>query len=162
MHSVVKDNLESYLDGSALPSIRRGMEAHLNTCSSCRKEMEEARMTNEWMRALVTELVMPAPGFYARVRARIQSEGSQIWPFWQLVPAFSRQMGFAVAMMLILLSSYFFAVQITHPSRSPESDFARLDRVIHREAPAMTADTHANRERAMQAIVAPLSRAEGD
>ncbi|MGH8247219.1 MAG: zf-HC2 domain-containing protein, partial [Gammaproteobacteria bacterium] len=40
MHSAIKQNLESYLDGSALPSVRREMDAHLHACSSCRKELE--------------------------------------------------------------------------------------------------------------------------
>ncbi len=163
MHPVVRNYLEAHLDGSLLPPARRELESHLRDCATCRKDVEEARLTNEWMQALVTELMMPAPGFYARVRARVESEGSQVWPFWQLMPVFSRQLGFALFATLMLLSGYFFTLRITEDQAHNTVAELMLDApAIRTEAPALTAaDAHSNRQRVMLALIAP-AKAEGD
>ena len=123
--------------------------------------MAEAKLTNEWMDALVTELMMPAPGFYARVRSRIQSEGRQVWPFWQLVPAFGRQMAYALGMMILAASGYLVSVRMAE-ERSTVASLALESPAIHSEAPNFTTDEHVNRERVMMALITQARSAEGD
>ncbi len=161
MHKEVRTHLEACLDRSLPPSAQRGVENHLRSCPECRQEMEDARLTSEWMQALVTGPMIPAPGFYERVRARIKAEGKPVWPFWQLWPAFSRQLGFAVFTLALLLGSYFFTLRLTEQGGAAAELMLEAP-VIRTETPALTADTHTNRERVMLAIVAPLGRVEGD
>ncbi len=161
MHREVRDHLESLLDGNLLPAGRRELESHLRDCAGCRKQVEEAGLTSRWMRTLVSEPVMPAPGFYARVRARVDAERSQVWPFWQLMPAFSQQFAYALAMMLFLASSYFFTLRLTE-NQANIAEIMLDAPAIRTEAPPLTSDTHSNRERVMVALMAPLGRVEGD
>lgn len=162
MHKIVQKHLEATLDGSLLPVDRRELEAHLERCLDCRQELAEMRQTREWMQALVArEMLAPAPGFYARVRARVEAEAGQVWPFWQLLPVFSRQLGFAVMTLLLLVGVYLVTVQVTEQGTTTAELMLEAP-VIRTETPALTADAHGNRERVMMAIVAPLGRAEGD
>lgn len=162
MHSEVRDNLEAYLDGSLMPIKRMEVEAHLRSCEGCRKEIEEAKLTDEWVKALVTELVMPAPGFYARVRARVQAEGRQVWPFWQMVPTFGRQLGYAVAMTLLVATGYLFSIRLTEDRSVLEALMLEAP-AIHSEAPLFkSGEVHANRERVMVALIAPLTNVDAD
>ncbi len=162
MHKVVRTYLEASLDGSLLPSARRELEAHLEACPSCRLELEALGQTRQWMRALVTkELVAPTPGFYARVQARVEAEKSQIWPFWQLFPAFTQQLGLAVMALLLLLSTYF--VTFSRTERGTATAALMQDApIIHAETPALTADSHVNRERVLLAILTPAGRQHGE
>lgn len=163
MHNVVQNHLEAYLDGSLLRVERRELDAHLESCGACRQELAEMRQTREWMQALVArEMLAPAPGFYARVRARVEAEAGQVWPFWQLFPAFGRQLRFAALTLLLLVGAYLFTVQQTEQGISAAELMLLEAPVIRTETPALTADHHANRERVMMAIVAPMGRAEGD
>lgn len=139
------------MDGTARPAAQREAEDHLENCPACRKEMQEVQLTRKWMEALVTEPLVPSPGFYARVRARVEA-GSRVWPFWQLLPAFSRQLSFAVVTLLLLLSSYFLTLNMTERPRYTSADLFDVP-VIRTEAPVFNADTHTNRERVMYAIV---------
>ena len=162
MHKVVRTYLEASLDGSLLPSACRELEAHLEACPSCRLEMEELRQTRQWMKALVTkELVAPAPGFYARVQARVEAEKSQVWPFWQLFPVFTQQLGFAVIALLLLLSTYFVTLSQTERGTAM-AELMQDASVIHTGTPALTADPHLNRERVLLAILAPAGRQQGE
>ena len=162
MHSVVRSHLESYLDGSLRPASRAGLEAHLRGCDGCQKELEEARTTKEWMQTLVAEPGLPLPGFYQRVRARVQAEAGQVWPFWQLMPAFGQQLGYAVAMTLLLAASYLFTVRLTE-SQSTVAELMLDAPTMRTEAPALTAaDSQKNRQRVMRALIAPASKVEGD
>ena len=161
MHKVVQIHLEASLDGSLLPSARRELEAHLEACPSCRQQLEGLRQTREWMKALVTkELLAPAPGFYARVRSRVE-EQSQAWPFWQLFPAFSRQLTVAVMMLLLLLGTYFVTLWQTERG-SAIAELIPQAPIIYAETPALTANSHVNRERVLLAIVSPAARLQGE
>ena len=162
MHSVVRNHLESYLDGTLLPVMRREVDAHIRECAECRQEVEEGKLTNEWMQALVTELMMPAPGFYARVRSRIEAEGSQIWPFWQLMPVFSRQLSFAVMTMLLLLGGFLFTLRVTEDRPSTVA-LVQDAPIIRAETPVLNAsDAQSNRQRVMVALVGARTAVEGD
>lgn len=160
MHRVVRHHLESCLDRSVLPASRREVEAHLENCPACRQELEEARLTHEWMESLVSESLDAAPGFYQRVRSRVEAEGNKVWPFWQLLPAFSRQLSFAMVTLLLLLSGYFVTLSMTERRGGTSAELLDVPG-IRLETPVLNADTHVNRERVMFAIMAPLG-VEGD
>lgn len=162
MHRVVQDHIEAYLDGNLLPVVRRELEGHLNECPSCREQMEEVRQTHRWMRVLIQEEpVMPAPGFYARVRLRVEAETTRrSLPFWQLFPAFGRQLGFAMMLLAVLLGACFFTLR--HTERKTMADLIPDAPAIRTETPTLTSDNNANRERVMRAIVTPLGSMEGD
>ncbi len=162
MHNLVRTYLEASLDGSLLPSACRELEAHLEACPGCRRELEELRQTRQWMKALVTkELVAPAPGFYARVQARVDAEKSQVWPIWQLFPVFTQQLGFALITLLLLLSTYFVALRQTERGTAT-AQLMQDAPMIHAETPALTADAHVNRERVLMAILTPEARPQGE
>lgn len=165
MHRVVETRLESYLDGSLLPAGRREVDSHLEGCSACRQELAELLETHEWMQVLVTnEPLAPAPGFYNRVRSRIETERMRpAWPFWQLFPALGRQLAFAMIVLTILLGAY--AVALNHTERGRGNDAAEIaleSPVMRAETPTLTGDSYANRERVMRAIVTPVSATQGD
>ncbi len=164
MHKVVQSQIEAYLDGTLLPLERREVESHLRGCAECRREMEAVEQTRGWLRLLVLEEPQaPAPGFYARVRQRVESEEARrAWPFWQLFPGptVTRQLAYALIMLLVLLGSYVFTLEQTEPVPAVE---VMLDApVIRAETPPLTSDTQANRERVMRAIVLPLGSTAGD
>ena len=168
MHKVVENHLEAYLDGSLLPAAKREVESHLDGCRACRQEIQEFHEAEGLMRLLVLDQpVAPAPGFYQRVRGRVEEEAARraVWPFWQLfpVPSVSRQFGYALTMLVLLLGTYFFTLQhaeLTAPT-AMRAEILLEPPVIQNETPRLTADAHTNRERVMRAIVLPIS-AEGD
>jgi predicted anti-sigma-YlaC factor YlaD len=162
MHRVIQNHLEAYLDGALMPVYRRDVDAHLKECRSCREEVDDLRQTHEWMRVLVLEQPeSPAPGFYARIRMRVEAEADRrAWPFWQLLPAFSRQLGYAVMILVLLLGTYLFSFH--RVERRAAEQFIADAPAIRTETPTLTSDNHVNRERVMRAIVAPLGSVEGD
>ena len=158
MHNVVRTYLEASLDGTLLPPAHRELEAHLEACLGCRREVEELRQTRQWMKALVTkEMVAPTPGFYARVQARVEAQKSQVWPFWQLFPTFNQQLGFALMTLLLLLSTYFVTLRQTERGTAT-AELMQDASVIYTETPALTADPHLNRERVLLALLTPAAR----
>lgn len=163
MHRVVKNNLESYVDGTLLPVRRREVESHLDGCRLCRGEVDELRLTREWMRALKPdETLSPAPGFYNRVRLRIvegEEAARRAWPFWQLLPAFGRQLAYAVVALAMLVGAYVVTFQRTEQQAASQ---VVVNTLVRTDAPVFTSDNQANREHAMQAIVTPVSAVEGD
>ncbi len=149
MHSILTNNLENYLDGHLPPAVQRSLEDHLSGCDGCRQAVEEARETSRWLRELATtDGPTPPPGFYLKVRERIES--ARGFSFWGvLIPAF-RQLAFVALMLVALLASYYLSLSSTQYGATPVL-------VVHprleRETPAMQADDHANREHVMMALV---------
>ena len=148
--------------GVCCPRPAGSWRPHLEACPGCRRELEELRQTRQWMKVLVTkELVAPAPGFYARVQARVDAEKSQVWPIWQLFPVFTQQLGFALITLLLLLSTYFVALRQTERGTAT-AELMQNAPMIHAETPVLTADAHVNRERVLMAILTPEARPQGE
>lgn len=169
MHKAVQIHIEGYLDGKLLPATRCEVESHLNACPSCKREVAEVRETHQWMQLLVAESaaadLAPAPGFYARVCARVEAEQASRVSIWgTLFPVFSRQLRVAaVALALILMGFLITISQTEKPAPQLTADEMIMEApAIRAETPALTADTHSNRENVMRAIVAPVSSVEGD
>jgi anti-sigma factor RsiW len=122
----------AYFDGKANPSERREVEAHLASCSACRRRAEEYRAM--WDVLDEVPQILPSPSFDAALRARVAAEpprGRWLW----LLP--SPRLAFAVSMLLLLsvwISSRPVAVApntVTPPSTAVqaggEADFRMIN-----------------------------------
>ncbi len=105
MHEPVVDGLEEYLAGSARGARLAAIEQHLASCQSCRSAVEQMRAHQQLFRELRSPAQLgPAPGFYARVRQRIDARrAASIWSIF-LQPAFSRRLSYASLALLVVLS----------------------------------------------------------
>lgn len=106
MHEPVVDGLEEYLAGSATEQRLAIIEQHLAACAECRRELAAMRSQQALLRELrLPEPASPAPGFCARVMARIEARrAASIWSVF-LEPAFGRRLGYAALALLVVLSA---------------------------------------------------------
>src|SRR5580658_8204069 len=73
MHSVVMESLEEFLAGTLEPAERQAMERHLSDCGQCREEVHGMQAVSLLFSSFRTEEALdPAPGFYARVKQRVE------------------------------------------------------------------------------------------
>lgn len=104
MHEPVVDGLEEYLAGTLGGGRLAALEKHLAACPGCARQVNRMRS----QRSLLQELragqdVGPAPGFYARVMARIEAQRAfSLWSVF-LEPAFGRRLGYAAVALLGVL-----------------------------------------------------------
>ena len=71
----IEDQLPGMIDG-ALPDMeKKRIEAHMETCVSCRKALADLRMSDERLKSL--EEVEPPPWLKTRVMARVREEAGQ-------------------------------------------------------------------------------------
>jgi len=130
MHSVVMEHLEEYLAGALNPAAQREIEAHLNTCESCREEVQGMQEVGQLFRSLQTEpeeAPTPSLGFYARV---LQTARSQSAPgfasLFALDFAFGRRLVFASLLTLAVLGSYLVSRETDYNAGpSPEAVMAQ-------------------------------------
>ena len=98
MHAVVMESLEEYLSGTLKPAALRDIEAHLNTCETCRQEVAGMQEVSQWFSVLKAEgELAPAPGFYARVMHQVGDRRAvpSFAGFFALDFAFGRRLVFA-------------------------------------------------------------------
>src|SRR5260370_12986558 len=75
MHQPIKDNLEEYLKGSA-QQVPQAFHAHLVACEESSSELRLLETQANMLRALRSVADgAPHPGFYARVRQRVEEQG---------------------------------------------------------------------------------------
>jgi len=106
MHRSIKALLEEYLGGTVDAAGRREMERHLSACESCRREVEGMRGMARLLQVLRPGAEeAPAPGFYARVLERIESQ--RVASIWELLmePVFARRIAYASLMLILLFSA---------------------------------------------------------
>lgn len=154
MHRLIQDHLEEVLAESNGED-RGARAAHLAECSECREEIAVLREHATMLRALrppktaSDELLVPRPGFYARVMERIEAQ--RPIDIWQLFfdSAFGRRiaivsMAMALLFSLYLVSSERLAPPVTisiedHPGMTlskagmPDKDTVLVDLVTYRE-----------------------------
>jgi len=106
MHQPIRDNLEDYLKGS-IQQVPQAFHAHLVACEECASELRLLETQANMLRSLRSvEDVGPSPGFYARVRERIEDQGkASIWSVF-LQPSFGRRLAIASATLVVLLGTY--------------------------------------------------------
>jgi predicted anti-sigma-YlaC factor YlaD len=102
MHRSIRDHLEEVLAG---PRGGAELQEHLKSCQECGGEVEAMREQALLLRGLRTD-AEPRPGFYARVRERIDAEGpASIWNVF-IESAFGRRIAMASMALALLLGVY--------------------------------------------------------
>ncbi len=71
----IEDLLPGMIDGALPETEKKRIEAHLETCASCRKAFADLRMSDERVKSL--EEVEPPPWLKTRVMARVREEAGQ-------------------------------------------------------------------------------------
>jgi hypothetical protein len=127
MHQVIVDGLEEFLARTASPELRQQIDGHLKVCATCRAEVLEMQGIAEMMTVLRPEgQPAVAPGFYGRLRKRIEDETPA--PIWTAIldPAFFRRTAFACLMILALLGSFLISQETDYGygSAGPETIIA--------------------------------------
>lgn len=107
MHEPIVEGLEEYLQNGGARRPMPAFEAHLTACPECREELAALKEQS----ALLQKLRAPrevdvAPGFYARVIDRIDSQRAT--SFWSvfLEPTFSRRLAWSSLALILLCGSY--------------------------------------------------------
>lgn len=105
MHQPIREKLEDYLSGMDDAS-RSEFEEMLAEDDSSRREVAEMRRQSELLQVLrAEEEIEPAPGFYARVMGRIESERPlSVWDLF-LEPVFAKRLAYVSLAMLLALAS---------------------------------------------------------
>ena len=122
MHQPIKDRLEECLEGIRDPEV----EAHLSSCASCRETVDAMRTQAALFRSLKAPApIMPPPGFYSRVMARIETQQpSSLWDIL-LDPIFGRRLVYASLTLVLAMTTY---LMVSQPPRelaaSPEAIIA--------------------------------------
>lgn len=108
MRERMRNNLENYLDGSLPAQENEIFEAMLASNAQEREQLEwmlaQSKLIRETLRTppeVAAELA-PAPGFYARVIARVEAEAQP--SFWSIfLEPFGRRVAYAsVALLLVM------------------------------------------------------------
>jgi len=106
MHALIVDDVEDYLAGTLPPWSQRRFQAHLETCSKCRREIQRMREFNGLFASLKPGGgVEPSPSFVARVMQDVAlSPAPSLWnPFADF--AFGRRVVFASLLTLAVLGT---------------------------------------------------------
>lgn len=130
MHAVVMDSLEEYLSGALEPAAQRPIEAHLNSCGTCREELQTMREVSQLFGSLRSEETWDtSPAFFARVMERVDEQNAvpESSGFFWLDFAFGRRLVFASLLMLAIAGSYLVSRESSSPSdlRSPSAIMAQ-------------------------------------
>jgi len=127
MHQPIQDGLEDYLSGKAHPDRLQQFHLHLAGCAGCREEVQALQAQSALFRSLrPAEEFDPLPGFYARVRSRIDAQ--QAGSFWSLFmePVFARRLAYASLGLLLLLAS----VAVTSPQASVTASTSAPEHIL--------------------------------
>ena len=140
MHAVVMESLEEFLSGTLKPAALRDIEAHLNSCETCRREVAGMQQVSQCFGALrLEEELAPAPGFYARVMNRVGHRQAvpSFAGFFALDFAFGRRLVFASLLTLAALGSFLVSYESEYPTGlSPETVMAQQDSPAYETARA--------------------------
>jgi anti-sigma factor RsiW len=109
MHRRVRDQIESVLSGSKLDG---SCERHLEDCEECKEEVGAMREHAALLRALSAPPGFePRPGFYARVRERIEAQTpASIWNLF-FESAFARRVAIASVAFTLLIGIYLVSAE---------------------------------------------------
>jgi len=115
MHREIQGRIEQILAGKystgahSPEEASRSISEHLAQCAECREEVAAMQRHANWMHELRTppgQTAEPRPGFYARVRERIEAEGPiSIWNLF-IESAFGRRIAYASVALALVLGAY--------------------------------------------------------
>jgi anti-sigma factor RsiW len=100
------------LDGELAAPEARELETHISGCAACSHEKKLLAIPREIGRAI--PVLQPSPYFYARLRARLESENQAV-TFWQILLTLSRHLLPAFAAVTLALLSVFAYYQVREP-----------------------------------------------
>lgn len=125
MHQPIQDDLEDFLSGKLSGERRMAFEQELQKHAEDRAAIEMMSRQAALLRSLKAD-AEPAPGFYARVMARIEAQ--RPLSFWSmfLEPGFAKRLSFAALALFILLTG----AALTAPADEPESYASLPDHVL--------------------------------
>jgi len=137
MHQTIQDGLEYFLAGACDRVDRVRIEAHLQKCEECRREVELMKEMSEMFSSLRSpNPPLPSPGFYAQVTNLIEKQ--QPDSFWAAVlqPAFGKRLALASLLVLATLGTVLMSRETEYAAGpSPEMILA-----VERAAPAPLMD----------------------
>jgi len=137
MHQTIQDGLEDFLAGASGRADRVRIEAHLQQCVECRREVDMMREMSELFSTLRSpDPPLPSPGFYAGVTMLIEKQSPE--SFWGslLAPAFGRRMALACLLLMAMLGTVLMTREIEYTAGpSPQMILA-----VEREASAPPMD----------------------
>lgn len=106
MHAVIINDLEEYLSGHLPPTALGRFQAHLETCGSCRWQVDEIRESTKLLASLKpVGAAEPPPGFVAQIMRSLSEEPAP--SFWSSLGdfAFGRRVVFASLLTLAVLGT---------------------------------------------------------
>jgi anti-sigma factor RsiW len=136
--------LEDYLRGVPGRALPPEFEEHLRSCEECREELSWMQEQSQMLHVLASpQQVDPAPGFYARVMEKIESQ--QSGSFWNvfLEPAFGRRI-MATSLTLALLLGSFVAFTEAKKNPAPEPN-AEVLMAVQEHPPNLGANVQQDR-----------------
>ncbi len=141
MHGEVRERLEEYLAGALKPADQRAVEAHLETCESCRKDALGMREVSQMFGALRSDAAWESrPGFYSAVMQRVEERKTASPSFaglFSLDFAFGRRLVFSCLVTLAVLGSYLVMRETRYPQGPlPVTLIAEQDSPSYDAAPA--------------------------
>lgn len=142
MHPPIENEMELYLEGKPTSA---AFSDHLLECAECKSELSlfsEASVLVRSLRTAAGVAVDPAPGFYARVVNRIES---QIKPsFWSVfLQPFGRRVVYASLALFVVLCGLLFTGESPKPevvAERPEKIWAPEPVAPVTVAPAVSVD----------------------
>lgn len=150
MHQPIRDGLETYLRSGENDHSLLAFRAHLSACEECRATVERMKLQSEMLRGLRVAEAEPAPGFYARVMSRIETQRHTPPSFWNLLldARFGRRLMYATATLLVLLGTYLVSTEPgDDASMSAQSaPEAILAPASDQQPPALSADQQRDRD----------------
>ncbi len=111
MHNVVREHLESYLEGRCASAQMEMIQNHLAGCPECRDLLEQIVETSHLIQVLKSPSpdLEPEPGFYARVMGVIETrQRASFWNFL-LDPVFGKRLVLASLALVVILGSFMAA-----------------------------------------------------
>ncbi len=153
MQQPIRERLEDYLSGMDEQD-RREFEALLAEDGESREQFEEMRRHSDLLQVLrAPEETDQAPGFYARVIDRIESERpASIWDVF-LQPPFAKRVAYASLAMLLVLGF------LTVTAETEADVFASLPEVILSEDP-VSPDLGVDQQRDRNVVLVNLATYE--
>ena len=115
MHDPIRKKLEAYLENAAEPGRRSGdgeFQEHLSGCRECAGDVTRMAEQAMLVRSLRQPDAEPAPGFYARVLERIETQSGERSIWTTLVEtAFGRRLALASATAALVMAGYIVSTE---------------------------------------------------
>jgi hypothetical protein len=101
------------MDDELSPEEREQLDSHLASCPSCIREWKILTLPRRIGRSIPA--LEPSPFFYARLKARLESEERSI-TIWQIILGLSRQIVPALATVTVVIVSLFAYLEFRGPA----------------------------------------------